>query len=148
LIMMNKKELTAFAKNILHSHKQLRSPQIMHPAREWFIGLLVAAGIFGVCAFVSVQAYLEHRHIDLTVYVDETSTATVYRESLVEAALDLFSSRSQRYDELQLGATPLRAEEEPEVETSVATSSTVASSTEEVSTTTAGQPTNQNPISI
>ncbi len=150
---MNKKEITAFAKNILRSHKGLRSPQIMHPAREWLIGLLIAFGIFGICAFVSVQAYLEHRNFDLTIDTSDTNTSTVYRESLVDAALELFVERSQKYNELQSAATPITtpAEEEskPEpVEEVTTTTPEVVPPESEASTSTEEVVTNPDDISV
>lgn len=121
--MINKKEITAFAKNILHSKKGLRSPQIMHPAREWQLGLGIALGIFAVCAYFSVQTYVEYRNIDLTLEDDGVAAATVYRGSLVEAALGEFSARAAKYDNLRATAVPLDFEPPVEPEVIVATSS-------------------------
>lgn len=94
--MMNKPEFTKIAKNIINSQKQLKNPQIVHPSREWLIGIFVALVIFGASAAWSLQTYKQYQNTS----VDENKQSevdVVYRESLVEAALEKFLTRSQKH---------------------------------------------------
>lgn len=95
--MMNKQQFTEIAKKVLHPNNGLVSPKLIHPGREWLIGVTVAAVIFGVIAAWSAQMYLEYK--DTTVAeVTETEVA-VYRTALVNSALDDFSVRTDKHED-------------------------------------------------
>lgn len=92
--MMNKTEFTKIAKNILNSQKQLKNPQIVHPSREWLIGIFVALVIFGASAAWSLQTYKKYQNTSVNIN-QQNEVDVVYRESLVNAALEKFVARSQ-----------------------------------------------------
>jgi len=94
--MMNKPEFTKIAKNILNSQKQLKNPQIVHPSREWLIGIFVALVIFGGTSAWSLQTYKQYQNTSVDVN-KQSEVDVVYRESLVKAALEKFLTRSQNH---------------------------------------------------
>ena len=96
--MMNKKQFTAIVKNILHPTTRLSSPQLIHPHREWLTGLLVTVMIFVASAAWSTQMYFKHQDTNVTVVYE--ADVVVYREALVNSALESFSVREEKYDSL------------------------------------------------
>ncbi len=120
--MINRNEFTKIAKKILGSNKQLRTPEIMHPNREWSLGLFVAIMIFCGTAFWSAQTYKAYQNtsVDLS---DKNEESAVYRELLVKAALEKFNFRKQEHD-LLMGTPRVEIEAEPAVNTENAASST------------------------
>jgi len=98
--MINKNQFTNIAKKILKSHKGLKDPRIMHPEREWVVGLVVSVVIFATVATWSYFVYLKYQNLS-TDNNDEQSTETVvYNEALMKSALQEFSSRRKHYEEL------------------------------------------------
>lgn len=86
---------------ILRNRKQsILDRSIMHPYREWFIGLLAALCVVGVSTVWGVSTYLEFSNV--SVGGESTPEENlVYRESLVETALDDFTKRRQDYENLK-----------------------------------------------
>lgn len=126
--MLNKNKLATLAKQILHPHKGLHSPQIMHPTREWFVGLGVAAGIFLMSIIWSAHTYLSYQSVTLDTVDVSADQAVVYRESMVKAALEVFVDKQKLQPELL-------PEEiiEPEVVLTVSTSTSEIENLVEVS---------------
>lgn len=104
------------AKKILHHDTGLRSPQLMHPAREWGIGLFIGVVIFAVSAFWSAQIYLSHREISIGDGGGTNSEVTVYRKTLVDAALAELEKRSAAHTELLPASSGIVVEEAVEEE--------------------------------
>ena len=98
--MVNKQSFTNAAKRILHPHAGLHSPRIVHPAREWFIGLLLALTIFTVAALWSVTSYTQYKNISVEGTADDNTEVVVYREGLVNAALETFTERQAEHEQL------------------------------------------------
>lgn len=117
------------AKHVLRKQSGLRDPQIMHPEREWIVGILVALLIFFFCMFWSIYAYIENKNVSFEEANTSGTEEVVYRESLVKEALEIFAERKVVLDSLiGRGAPP------PQVEVPVATTSeAVATSSEEIS---------------
>jgi hypothetical protein len=123
--MMNKKEITTFAKKIVRAQQGLKNHQLMHPRREWLIGVLVAVSIFSASAVWSSIKYFQYKDIDHQTSVQPEAPVAVYRENLVNEALSAFAEKAQRLAD-QLGDTeplpeieyePLPEEEEESGET-------------------------------
>ena len=93
--MIHKKQITQFAKNLLRSQKGIKNHQLMHPSREWAVGLLVAVGIFTGSGVWSALAYLEYRSDNLLVEDVSSEQPVVYREALVTEALNTFNQKEE-----------------------------------------------------
>lgn len=86
-------------KKISKHSKTLQDTQLMHPEREWGIGLLVACIFFIAAASLSAYTYFKNQSVD--VYVGSTETEdVVYRESLVKEALERIENRARKIEEL------------------------------------------------
>lgn len=108
--MINRKEITSVAKRMLRQHRGLEDPQIIHPKREWLIGVTISTTIFVLIVWWSVAAHIKHSNTNVDGSAEAASTDTIYREAQVRAALELFEDRNERYNKL-IGS----AASEPEV---------------------------------
>lgn len=77
--------------------KQFIDNNIMHPEREWLIGILVGVVIFVSGLVWGLHTYNFYRNIEIVTYESE---AVVYRASLVEETLRDFAKREEIYNEL------------------------------------------------
>ena len=98
--MINKKEISAIAKRILHTSKGLKNPRLMHPVREWWIGVVVALLIFLVSASWSVQTYVNNQNTNVEESGLDNTEDVVYRESKVTESLEHFAERERVFDDL------------------------------------------------
>lgn len=97
--MNYKTYITRLKHTLLKKKPVVRDPQLMHPEREWAIGLFVAALIFSVCGLWSIYAYLNNRSAS-ALPVEDTSGQTVYRESVVKEALEIVAQRKETFEAL------------------------------------------------
>ena len=125
--MINKKQIEVMAKKIIRHQQGLQDPQIMHPEREWTLGLAIFLGILSFCTFFSISIYNQNKNVSLGEISSDTNEVFVYRESLVKEALEKFSQRDMELKNI-LGLETPAPVLEPEV-------ITTASSTESIATT-------------
>ena len=107
--MINRKEITNVAKRMLRQHRGLEDPQIIHPQREWLIGVGFSVLVFTLIVWWSVSSYIEHAHTDTDISAEVGSTDAVYREVQVNAALELFAEKSEKFNKL-VGDIPAQPE--------------------------------------
>ncbi|MCA9355562.1 hypothetical protein KC865_03375 [Candidatus Kaiserbacteria bacterium] len=124
--MVNKKQFSQIAKRIVKSNKGLQSPRIMHPIREWFIGITLAVIVFVACGAWSAYIHMKHKDLSVKQLNEIDSEVVVYKESLVGTAIKEFSERLDKHDVLlqEISANPIIEDVPEEVEdTTVATAS-------------------------
>jgi hypothetical protein len=131
--MPNKKQMTDMVRKIVKHSQGLHDHKIMHPKRDWWIGLSFALLIFIASAYGSVYTYWKNKNITADTDVITSDETTVYRESFVKDALSRFDVRNKEREALmehfsKVPETPPKAEEP------------AATSTEAVSTTTPKEP--------
>jgi hypothetical protein len=97
--MKYKSYITRLKNKVFKKKPIVRDPQLMHPDREWAIGLAIAVIIFSVCGLWSIHTYLKNRAAT-ALPVDDTEGQTVYRESVVKDALETVNRRKQNFDAL------------------------------------------------
>ena len=97
--MKYKSYITQLKQRFLKKKPALRDPQLMHPDREWAIGLFVAVLIFSVCGLWSIHSYLKNRAAT-ALPIEDSSGKTVYRESVVKEALQKMDERKQTFERL------------------------------------------------
>lgn len=117
--MMIKNDIKKMASKLWHHQKGMRSYSIMHPEREWLIGLVVALGLVMAIGSWSAYTYLQNKLLIENGLEVEVVEEAVYRESFVEEAKELFRQRN-----VVLGEVP--------VVTEVAVDETEATSTDDV----------------
>jgi hypothetical protein len=110
--MMNKKEIKRFAKNIIRSQKGVQNRQLMHPRREWMIGIFIAVCIFAASITWSSIQYFEYQNSEQQTVVESNAPVAVYRETLVQEALAAFEQKSIRLNILLGGRASLLPDEE------------------------------------
>ncbi len=91
--------------DILRSRKELRNQPIMHPDRDWYIGIGTSLLVFILVGVWSGYTYLSYQSLDVGYGADSTEQPIVYREALVEAALEYIEKRDAQFSALQIGAT-------------------------------------------
>ena len=91
---MSKSEFHNIAKKILRAKDKLRNPQIMHPAREWVIGLTVSLIVFIISVAWNFHTYQTYRNPVPEIDQAAATDVVVYREAMVADAL-------ARYEEVQ-----------------------------------------------
>jgi hypothetical protein len=116
--MINRKDITNVAKRMLRHHRGLEDPQIIHPQRDWFIGIGVSALVFALIMFWNVTAYIKHSNTNVDASIEAVNTDSVYREGQVKSALEFFSEREKKFNELISQTTDVSevVEIEPEPE--------------------------------
>jgi hypothetical protein len=98
--MKNRHRIKLLVKKLFKKREVLRDPQLMHPEREWAIGLGIALLLFILAAAISVYTYFKNQSINVEVNGD-TATEVVYRESLVDEVLATISNREQTLQSLK-----------------------------------------------
>lgn len=99
--MMENSPIKKMANSVLRGRKHaIFDRKIMHPEREWFLGILVATGflIFGVVW--NINTYLNFSNITVTGSND-MGQKVAYKQALVETALTDISDRNKIYEELK-----------------------------------------------
>lgn len=93
---MNREEFTTIAKRIVGFQKGLKNHKIIHPTRDWFIGLFMALMIFFVSAAWSATTHQKYQNTTISTGITSEEDVVVYREALVKAALEELSKRQKR----------------------------------------------------
>lgn len=97
--MIETKHITQMVQHIVRRNRGLSDPQIMHPMREWLIGIVVTGvvGIIGsVAAALLYHSYSELRGTEIAV----VATSTPYKVKIVDAALAEYRQKRKSYDAL------------------------------------------------
>ena len=118
------KHIDNIVKSIGRHKKGLRDPQIMHPEREWTIGIFLALLIFIASATWSLTLYLENRNAALGAPIEEQSESLVYRESMVAQGLTRLDERAKMLASLLPQTNQVQVEEVIE-EVATSTESTI-----------------------
>jgi hypothetical protein len=105
------KQIDNLLKSISRHKRGLRDPQIMHPGRDWLIGIAFALTIFILSAIWSTTVYLKNRNASAQIEFEQQSEAVIYRESMVTEALGRIQDRADTLDAL-LGQSRGRVVEE------------------------------------
>ena len=98
--MMDKKYFKKIARDLFKHSRGLKTPTLIHPAREWFTGLFIAVMVFAGSAAWGGATYFHHKNLTISGGETQELEKVVYRESLVKAALEGFASRANKYAEL------------------------------------------------
>ncbi len=95
--MISKRDISKIAKKILKRQKGVRDHQIIHPQREWTLGLLGGLILLIAGGAWSVVTYQEVTERDVENTQTEEIKQTIYRDDIVNTALRDLEERHQRY---------------------------------------------------
>ncbi len=134
---INKKSLNKLVRRITKRTQIIRAPQLIHPTREWMIGLMSALCVIIAGSIWSTSLYLESRNQVTTesIATDEANEAVTYRATVVEEALTSYQARAQVFQNL-VNANPTTNQSNENESTSAgdtATSTTENNTEEEIS---------------
>ncbi len=120
--MITKKDIINAAKAVVRKSNGYRIPMLIHPRRDWLLGLLFFAVIVIGGGLVLARLYFVNQSVDALVGV-EAEQIPRYREEVVNDVLAVYRERKATYDAIlmNLPAVP------PEAAT---TSEATASSTD------------------
>lgn len=117
--MIQKKQIKDLILKVSRRQKGLSDQRIMHPAREWFVGIFFMTVLFLLCAGWSVQTYLKNKNV--AVAKIEVEAPVTYRESVVEAVIDKFNTREKVLRSLYSDEPPQVVEVKPVATTTAST---------------------------
>ena len=98
--MIHKADINRIAKKVLRHRKGVRDHHLIHPAREWFIGILASICIVVGAGYWSVVTYTSINNRSVEAVVTPSTEVVVYRTELVTAALEKFGERAATFEEL------------------------------------------------
>lgn len=152
--MIDKKFIKKIVQSVLGKSLQPGDHDIMHPEREWYIGLGVAVVILGIGSYWCVQLYFAYSNVESTP-ANLSTEQTVYREKEVAQALSELSTRKAKQEQLRKNLEHARVDTPDEQSIIVlpenlnATSSATTTNLTEIETTTSTEnstaPTDVNP---
>jgi hypothetical protein len=125
--MIESKDIKNMVQHILRREKGIADTHIMHPAREWFIGLSIAFVMVALGSWFCFYLYMFHSN-EMKKEVEIIEQAVPYQATVVKSALEVFAEKKQKYNAI------IGGEETTNLVTDVAT--TTPSSAEETATTT------------
>lgn len=123
------------AQKILKHSRGLRDHKMMHPEREWLIGLAIALSLFTITAYASIYTYWKDKNMTSSSDTTVSEDSVTYRASLVRDALKRFETRNKEREDMMSTFSADRAPVEPASDTS-STSIKEASSTAPLETAT------------
>jgi hypothetical protein len=137
------KQIENIIKSINRQRRGLRDPQIMHPEREWLIGMVLALSIFVLTATWSMTVYLKNRNASTQIEAEQQSESVVYRETMVAEALARLEKRTAELNTLLeqggSGVVEVREEEVVAPSTTESGASSTVAIPEEVGTSTVSE---------
>lgn len=119
--MIDKHTILKFVKHVHRRGQGVADRRLLHPQRDWVIGLGVFVLSFAVAAVFSVYLFSTYKNIDQLTYEVDKELPT-YQASAVGNVLETFSRREIYFDAIVDGIQP-RVIVQEEVATTTATSS-------------------------
>ncbi len=118
--MIKKYDIIAAARAIVHKNKGYRIPVLIHPQRDWWIGIGIFAFLVVVGGVVLAKMYVTNDSLDALVGV-EADKIPRYQQEVVNDALNEYRGRTESYHAF--------IENRPEVPIVVAATTTDTSAT-------------------
>ena len=115
--MIETKDIKKMVAHIVRRDKGIVDTNIMHPTREWFIGLGITIVIVAVGTWFSFYIYTSNQN-EMSKEVVIVQSAVPYNATVVSKALETFTAKQKKYNEI-LGGN--NTAELPKVETSATT---------------------------
>ena len=97
--MIEKNDIIKMAKHVFRRSNGRQDHHIMHPYREWAIGVLVAITIFLVGGVLGLDRYLTYDEFVISDPVAQENQV-MYRSKQVSDAIELYENRQAKFDSL------------------------------------------------
>lgn len=105
--MISKKDILQMARHIIKRGKGIPDRRLMHPYREWFIGLFGMMCVIGAGATYNAITFRYYNALEDHVVGNQPS-AVEYRHDVAERVLTTYEERSAEYTRLQAQIEPLQ----------------------------------------
>jgi len=98
--MIDKKSIIKMADDVFHRSQGYPDRRLVHPQREWGIGLFVFAVLVISGSILVGTTFVQYRSADSVKGSSEASIPQ-YREVITQDALELYRARSSEYRQLR-----------------------------------------------
>lgn len=105
----------------LFPKKDRYEKRMIHPVRDWLIGLTVAVACIFTAAGHSAYTFLIFEHVSISTYTADGSETVAYKKALVETVLGRYADRAATFASLMEQAPVIAPTSEAEVEVPQAT---------------------------
>ena len=98
--MISKSDIVKIVKKVQKRGKGVPERRLMHPARDWSIGLLLSSTIFLI-----LSAYMGYSFMERTKNVDEAtvidSSVIIYKSDLAQDVLEKYRDKNKSFERLR-----------------------------------------------
>lgn len=127
--MIETKDITKMVAHIIRRDRGMADPLIMHPTREWFVGLGITTLIVLLGSWFCWYIYTEYSQT-INTAVSVTEPVVPYQAATIAEAITIYENKQIKYSEILGG----------EVITPVVTEMATSTNREELSTSTVDAP--------
>ncbi len=114
--MLNKETFKKIVGKVLRSERSKKSPQLMNPARDWGIGLLVGIIIFVATTSWGALTFLYYKNTTITYSGASEEGVALYKDKLVSDAIDIYKSRKIKHQQLlETSSSPTKVADDAEI---------------------------------
>lgn len=125
--MITKHDIIKMAKHVFRRSRGMPDRRLLHPKRDWLIGMLMFATILIAGSIVSAQTFVSYQDV---LPADDASVGIIptYNSATIEKVLEEYRARTILFSNIETQQIP----EEIAAEDDAATSTQQASTTPEV----------------
>lgn len=102
--MIKKQDIMAMARNVAKFGRGQQSVKVIHPRREWLIGVVLFFVVLITGGIFNATNYLAYENIEEAVQGEATGMKE-YRSTDAEAVAELYAARQAEYERLR-GTAP------------------------------------------
>ncbi|MFT7507783.1 MAG: hypothetical protein ACI92I_000951 [Acidimicrobiales bacterium] len=104
--MIDKKSIVKMAKHAFRAGQGRPDIRLIHPQREWVIGLCIFMFVVTASVLVTGDIFTMNQNTDL-IEGDAGKRIPKYQKAAVEESIDLYRSRSDEYEKLKSNKVPI-----------------------------------------
>ncbi len=99
--MIDKKFVEKIIRDSLNRNRSLEDHNLMHPEREWFIGLGMAILTVGFGVYWCLHLYSTYNKVEVVTDLDNNTEQSIYRSQEIDQSLQEFAERQATYNEIR-----------------------------------------------
>lgn len=104
--MMDKKDIIKIAKHAFKRGQGVPDKRLIHPRRDWAIGILIFAAILFLGGYYSASLFSKYQNIEISAPGEAGVKVPHYDESSIEATINIYNKRAAEYQAL-VGEVPV-----------------------------------------
>ncbi len=134
--MMEKTDFLKMAKTVFKRGQGVPDKRLMHPKRDWGIGILIFVFVSVAGSYLSASSFSQYRNIEVSGG-QSANKLPRYNEKQIESAIEDYAAKTASFSALV--GDKVEVEEVIEIASSTASSSDQVTDPENVSTSTASE---------